>query len=70
MDTTWQSKGIPNPGSDEAIALSCLCPIIANNHGHQGLGREGLLLGGWWITENCPLHDVREKEEEAQNAPH
>ncbi len=54
----------PNPGSDAVLDLDCTCPVLANNHGHQGLGREGLLLGGWWITENCPLHDVREKEGE------
>ena len=41
----------PNPGSDEAIAKGCTCPVMDNNH-----GKWEPWTGGWWITEGCPLH--------------
>ena len=42
----------PNPGSKEAIALGCLCPVLDNNHG------KGAAMGGYWMTANCPLHGI------------
>lgn len=42
----------PNPGSDEAGALGCLCPVMDNNHGK----RAPYPPGGWWITAGCPVH--------------
>lgn len=45
----------PTPGSDEARAIGCTCPVMDNNHGK----RPG--PWGWWIEERCPLHgDGRE----------
>lgn len=38
----------PNPGSDEARAQGCTCPVLDN---HRGLGS-----GPFWITDGCPLH--------------
>ena len=38
----------PNPGSDEAIALGCTCPVLDNGHGRGS--------GPFWITVDCPLH--------------
>lgn len=40
----------PNPGSDEAVALGCTCPIYDNNHGRRQPWPD------WWITAGCPLH--------------
>lgn len=42
---------VPNPGSADAIALSCECPVLDNRH---GIGD-----GPWWITEGCPVHAPR-----------
>ena len=39
----------PPPGSDEAIALGCTCPVLDNGHGKR---TDGL----FWICEDCPLH--------------
>jgi hypothetical protein len=38
-----------NPGSAEAIAKGCTCPIIDNAHGS---GQEGK----FWIAQGCPIH--------------
>lgn len=43
---------VPNPGSNAARDLGCICPVMDNNR--------GLYLpwqGGWLILEGCPLHD-------------
>lgn len=41
---------LPSPGSEAAVAMGCTCPIIDNHYG-RGVGN-----GGFWITENCPVH--------------
>lgn len=46
----------PNPGSDEARAKGCRCPILDNGHG-RGSGRtgdDGKPL--FWVNVECPLH--------------
>jgi len=40
----------PNPGSDQAIELGCICPILDNNHGKGGY------RGGFFINLKCPIH--------------
>jgi hypothetical protein len=45
----------PTPGSDEAIAQGCTCPVLDN-----GRGRGAYQIGGkWmhWIAFGCPVHD-------------
>lgn len=42
----------PNPGSDEAVALGCLCPRMDNGYGDP----EQREFPGWVITESCPVH--------------
>lgn len=45
----------PNPGSDEAIALGCKCPVLDNGHG------KGFILDGervHWKNAKCPLHGL------------
>lgn len=52
---------MPNPGSPEAMAQGCLCPVKDNNGGRvkppagdtQG---DPNAIDGWWVTEGCPLH--------------
>ena len=46
----------PTPGSAEAIAAGCMCPVLDNNHGKFPVFE----LDGqpcWWKTEGCPIHD-------------
>lgn len=54
----------PNPGSDEAIALGCECPVLDNAHG------KGIILNGeryHWKNDDCPLHGLARKD---QPLPH
>lgn len=48
----------PNPGSDEARALGCRCPVIDNNHGRFPPWPDADAPGGghYWIKEGCPVH--------------
>ena len=43
----------PNPGSPEAVAAGCTCPVLDNGHG-RGSGFGG--SGTFWMTEGCPVH--------------
>lgn len=45
----------PNPGSDEARAQGCRCPVLDNCHGKAA----PYPPDGWFINENCPLHGNR-----------
>jgi hypothetical protein len=54
------AETVPNPGSDEALAAGCTCPVIDNGHG-RGLGggtlrhpESGLLMFAFNLE--CPLH--------------
>lgn len=59
----------PNPGSDEALAMGCKCPVYDNGHGLGYLGGvrndKGAIV--FVITEGCPLH--WRSDEEADDAP-
>ncbi len=41
----------PNPGSIEAWADGCLCPMDANHYGHRPP-----VAGSWYVREGCPVH--------------
>jgi hypothetical protein len=48
----------PNPGSDEAVAAGCTCPVMDNARG-RGIPiatDEGELQIAYWINGNCPIH--------------
>ena len=45
----------PNPGSEEAVALGCLCPRIDNHHG-RGFDYPGVEGKAFWFNGECPLH--------------
>lgn len=57
--TTEDYIPVPNPGSAEALARGCTCPVLDNTHG-KGIPRpDG---PKFWVTEGCPLHDrIRRK---------
>lgn len=46
----------PNPGSDEAIALGCICPVLDNAHGEGARGP-----GTFWVNRDCPIHGTKEE---------
>lgn len=43
-DTLTKDKREPNPGSDEAIASGCTCPVIDNGHGRGYMGRPDVFV--------------------------
>ena len=48
---------VPNPGSREALARGCVCPVLDNGHG-RGYGRwEGETV--FVRRYDCPLHGER-----------
>jgi hypothetical protein len=42
----------PNPGSDEAGALGCVCPVMDNNRGRYSPWPPD----GWWVSGSCSVH--------------
>jgi len=54
MSETGSTRQEYPPGSDEARAHGCTCPVLDNGHGHGA----GMLDGEtvWWIRADCPLH--------------
>ena len=55
-----------NPGSDEAIAAGCKCPIMDNAHGRGAWGTQGTDDPVFIMTVGCPVHaqELSETEEE------
>jgi hypothetical protein len=50
----WQAEGVPNPGSDDARATGCTCPVDDNAHGDGWLLPDGTRT--WDVVVGCPLH--------------
>jgi len=46
---------VPNPGSDEALAMGCLCACMDN---HYGAGMPYPDGPRFWVQANCPLHGL------------
>ena len=49
-----------SPGSDEAVAQGCTCPVLDNGRGRGAYQIDGKWQ--FWISADCPLHakaDVR-----------
>ena len=49
----------PRPGSDEAIAQGCKCPVIDNEHGRGYMGGARDPETGeiaYVVSQLCPLH--------------
>ena len=50
-------KTIPNPGSYQAVAEGCMCPVMDNSYG-KGSGYTDLKGNPtFWITKGCKSHD-------------
>ena len=47
------TNAVPTPGSDEAVAKGCSCPVSDNARG-QGIPDRGEVV--FWISAGCPLH--------------
>lgn len=48
----------PNPGSREAKAAGCRCPVLDNCRGI----RPPYPPDGWVINEDCPIHGLTNPE--------
>lgn len=50
----------PNPGSSDAIAKGCTCPVMDNGHGRGYMGgvkdKDGNTL--FVYSASCPVHKV------------
>lgn len=55
-----QQVTTPAPGSPEAIAQGCTCPVLDNGHGKGYLG-DGERFG-WVMSLDCPLHGTEANE--------
>lgn len=63
-DTLTKDKREANPGSDEAIAAGCACPVIDNGHGRGYMGQPDVFV----YTVGCPLHGAALLSAKLQNA--
>lgn len=43
----------PPPGSNEAVAKGCTCPVMDNNHGVGVVRLDGAV---YWVNQDCKLH--------------
>jgi hypothetical protein len=49
-----ENKTPPPPGSDDAIALGCKCPVLDNGHGRGAYIKDGEWI--FWYSTDCELH--------------
>jgi hypothetical protein len=60
MEKKFNNK-VPNPGSPEALAIGCKCPVLDNCHG------KGYLVpgsGSFCVAEHCPIHGKAARNED------
>lgn len=46
----------PKPGSPEAVAAGCSCPVMDNSHGRGWMGNPNMFA----VNKDCPLHGKKE----------
>ena len=46
----------PNPGSDEAVEMGCICPIMDNHYGKGYMGNPDVFI----YNSDCPVHTNEE----------
>ena len=46
------NKEIPDPGTEEAIKMGCICPVMDNEYGRGWMGQEGVFI----FNMGCPVH--------------
>ena len=51
---TWDET--PKPGSDDAVAQGCTCPVLDNGHGTGAGWKNEDGSPAFWIDGGCPLH--------------
>ena len=51
MPSSYTNHPKGSPGSPQAVANGCRCPVLDNAHG-KGIGD-----GAYWISERCPIHN-------------
>lgn len=49
--------GPPPPGSDEAQAAGCICPVIDNGHGRGYMGIPGVYV----YRDGCLVHPAKQE---------
>lgn len=42
------------PGSDEAVAKGCICPVLDNGRGRGAYQIDGVWQ--FWVSFDCPVH--------------
>jgi hypothetical protein len=54
-----------NPGSPEAVAAGCTCPI-GDNHNGAGIPMtvKGKQVISFWHSGDCPIHDKQEEKDD------
>lgn len=59
----WNSASVPNPGSREAQAAGCVCPVLDNGYGRGYMGGMEDESGETIFVRviGCPLHAPEEK---------
>lgn len=62
----------PNPGSDEAVAAGCTCPVLDNNRGKRAPFPSLIIAGadGWWVSGDCRIHSPTRKQVQAVTDHH
>ena len=43
----------PPPGSNEAVAQGCTCPVMDNHHGVGIVRSDGAV---YWVDQTCKVH--------------
>lgn len=68
FDRTTPMREHPTPGSREALALGCKCPVIDNRHGRGWIGTPGA-TPLFVKAAHCPLHgtETQPNQEESQH---
>jgi hypothetical protein len=47
------TSAVPDPGTHEAIAKGCTCPVIDNHYGRGFRGEPGVFM----YSGGCPVHN-------------
>ena len=55
--STQRTEQTPNPGSKEALALGCTCPVLDNHYGKGSGWKNPDGSEAFWVTQGCPVHD-------------
>jgi len=71
MQRHEQTPSTPPPGSPEAVAAGCTCPVLDNAHGRGAIIRDSTGRAQpneplYWITAGCPVHDPAPQTQETK----